>query len=126
MMKRLLLCYLFLAQCSALTMSDLQDILRSKCGLGSPSEDHKDLYFFCQLPDDITKDSVQELLNAHAYVEMKDHLFDQIFSDDGINDIRHTFRVPTALINIDTSELSFAIARKGFPIFLPSKGPPEL
>lgn len=123
---KLLLCSLLLAQCYALSIDELQDLMHQNCGLGSPSEDHKDLYFFCQLPDKISKDSVQEVLNAHAYVEMKDHLFDQIFSDDGINDIRHTFRVPTASINIDTSELSFAIARKGFPIFLPSKGPPEL
>ena len=123
---KLLLCSLLLVQCSALTMSDLQDLMHQNCGLGAPSEDHKELYFFCQLPDEISEDSVQEVLNAHAYVEMKDHVFDRIFSDDGINEIRHSFRVPTALINIDNSYLSFAIAHKGFPIFLPSKGPPEL
>lgn len=126
MMKRLFLSYLFLAHCSALTMSDLQDLMHQNCGLGAPSEDHKELVFFCQLPDEISEDSVQELFNAYTYVEMKDHVFDRMFSDDGVNDIRHSFRVPTASISIGTSELSFVIAREGFPIFLPSKGPPEL
>tara|TARA_B110000008_G_scaffold92952_1_gene95281 strand:+ start:3318 stop:3635 length:318 start_codon:yes stop_codon:yes gene_type:complete len=105
-------------------MNELQDLMQN-CGLGAPSEDHKKLFFFCQLPDDITKDSVQELLNAHAYVEMKDHLFDRTFLDREI-ELRHTFRVPTASIDIGTSELSFAVAREGFPVFMPPKGPPEL
>jgi len=107
-------------------MSDLQDLMHQNCGLGAPSEDHKELYFFCQLPDEISEDSVQELFNAYAYVEMKDHLFDRIFSDDGVIEQKHSFRIPTASISIGTSELSFAIAREGFPIFLPSKGPPEM
>ena len=114
-MKRLLLCSLLLVQCSALSMNELQDLMHQNCGLGAPSEDHKELVFFCQLPDEISEDSVQELFNAYAYVEMKDHVFDRMFSDDGVNDIRHSFRVPTASISIGTSHLSFVIASEGFP-----------
>ena len=120
-----LLCSLYLVQCNALSFDELQDLMHQNCGLGSPTEDHKELIFSCKLPDEISEDSVQELFNAYAYVEMKDHVFDRTFFDREI-ELRHSFKVPTASISIGASALSFAIASEGFP-FLPSpKGPPEM
>ena len=119
MMKRLLLCYLFLAQCSALSMNDLQDTLRLICGLGDRSEDQTELYFYCKLTDDMDEDSVQELLDTHAYVQMKDHLFDRMFSPTGIIEMRHSFKVPTSTITLENSYLSFVVAREGFPEIKP-------
>ena len=119
-----LLCSLYLVQCNALSLDELQNLMHQNCGLGSPTEDHKELIFSCKLPDEISEDSVQELFNAYAYVEMKDHVFDRTFFDREI-ELRHTFRVPTASIDMDTTELSFAIAREGFPIFTPPKGQPK-
>ena len=120
-----LLCSLYLVQCNALSFDELQDLMHQNCGLGSPTEDHKELIFSCKLPDEISEDSVQELFNAYAYVEMKDHVFDRTFFFREI-ELRHSFKVPTASISIGASALSFAIASEGFP-FLPSpKGPPEM
>ena len=120
-----LLCSLYLVQCNALSFDELQDLMHQNCGLGSPTEDHKELIFSCKLPDEISEDSVQELFNAYAYVEMKDHVFDRIFSDDGEIELKHSFRVPTASISIGASALSFAIASEGFPFLPPPKGPPK-
>ena len=131
-MMRLLLCSLFLAQCYALSIDELQDLMHQNCGLGAPHAGKK--IFSCPFVGVFNKEKVKEVLEGNSIIQLNDYVFDREFrvaEEDTVKviDYKHTFSVfsnQIELVNNDEFQgLLFSMPEEKFPRLDPPSPPME-
>ena len=127
-MMRLLLCSLFLVQCCALSVDELQQLMKENCGLGTPHAGK--LLFSCPFGGGaFTKENVKEVLEGNSIIQLNDFVFDREFklAEGILIDYKHSFSVSSneiELVNRDEFQgLVFSSPKNDFPTIDPPPPP---
>ena len=129
-MMRLLLCSLFLAQCYALSIDELQDLMHQNCGLGTLHAGK--LLFSCPFGGAFDKEKVKDVLEeGNSIIQLNDFVFDREFrpTEGTVIDYKHSFSVFANEIELvnrgDFDGLFFSLPEENFPRIEPPPPPME-
>jgi len=116
---KLLLCSLLLAQCYALSIDELQQLMHEHCGLGTPHAGKK--IFSCPFSDGgaFNKENIEGVLEGDSIIQLNDFVFDREFRARTVVDYKHTFSLSSNQIELVSRDkfqgLLFSIPEENFP-----------
>ena len=115
-----LLCSLYLARCNALSLDELQQLMKENCGIGAPHAGK--MLFSCPFVDGaFNEQNVQEVLEGNGVVQLNDFVFDRELrpTEGTVIEYKHTFSVSSneiKLVNKDEFQgLIFSMPADSFP-----------